>query len=105
MENGHSNGKEIKLGQLTQDPDVNINVLRRSTRIPYYMRLKYSLLNSRNGEDSLPNDVRQCVGLPLSQAAHAPQLPRVDRTDAWSASSPRFCLTDHPVPGSAGNAG
>jgi hypothetical protein len=52
MENGHSNGKEIKLGQLTQDPDVNINVLRRSTRIPYHMRLKYSLLNSKSSEDS-----------------------------------------------------
>ena len=52
MENGHSNGKEIKLGQLTQDPGVNINVLRRSTRIPYHMRLKYSLLNSKNSEDS-----------------------------------------------------
>lgn len=52
MENGHSNGKEIKLGQLTQDPGVNINVLRRSTRIPYHMRLKYSLLNSKSSEDS-----------------------------------------------------
>jgi hypothetical protein len=51
MENGHSNGKEIKLGQLTQDPGVNINVLRRSTRIPYHMRLKYSLLNSKSSED------------------------------------------------------
>lgn len=52
MENGHSNGKEIKLGQLAQDPGVNINVLRRSTRIPYYMRLKYSLLNSKSGDDN-----------------------------------------------------
>lgn len=49
MENGHSNGKEIKLGQLTQDTNASINVLRRSTRIPYYMRLKYSLLNNRTG--------------------------------------------------------
>jgi len=52
MENGHSNGKEIKLGQLTQEPEVDINVLRRSTRIPYYMRLKYSLLNSKSDEDN-----------------------------------------------------
>jgi len=51
MENGHSNGKEIKLGQLTQEPDTNINVLRRSTRIPYYMRLKYCLISSNSDGD------------------------------------------------------
>jgi len=49
MHNGHSNGKEITLGQLTHDPDHGISVLRRSTRVPYYMRLKYSLLNSDTG--------------------------------------------------------
>lgn len=52
MENGHSNGKEIKLGQLTHDPDHGISVLRRSTRIPYYMRLKYSLLDGNTGGDN-----------------------------------------------------
>ena len=55
MENGHSNGKEIKLGQLTENPEVPINVLRRSTRIPYYIKLKYGLLNGKNGEDLIFN--------------------------------------------------
>lgn len=50
MDNGHSNGKEIKLGQLTQSPEPAINVLRRSTRIPYYKKLKYGLLNGKGGE-------------------------------------------------------
>ena len=52
MENGHTNGKEIKLGQLTQDPDPCINVLRRSTRIPYFTRLKYSLLDGNSRDDN-----------------------------------------------------
>jgi len=50
MDNGHSNGKEIKLGQLTQSPEPVINVLRRSTRIPYFKKLKYGLLNGKGGE-------------------------------------------------------
>ena len=53
MENGHSNNREIKLGQLTKNAESSINVLRRSTRIPYYKKLKYGLLNGkgRDGED------------------------------------------------------
>ena len=53
MENGHSNNREIKLGQLTKSAESSINVLRRSTRIPYYKKLKYGLLNGkgRDGED------------------------------------------------------
>jgi hypothetical protein len=58
MDNGHSNGKEIKLGQLTQSPEASINVLRRSTRVPYYKKLKYGLLNGKvreNNEDLIFN--------------------------------------------------
>jgi len=50
MDNGHSNGKEIKLGQLTQSPEASINVLRSSTRVPYYKKLKYGLLNGKSRE-------------------------------------------------------
>lgn len=55
MGSGSSNGKEIKLGQLTESTEASINVLRRSTRIPYYKKLKYGLLNgrSRKGDESL----------------------------------------------------
>ena len=54
MENGHSNNGEIKLGQLASNTESPINVLRRSTRIPYYKKLKYGLINgkSRDGEDT-----------------------------------------------------
>ncbi|HVY55066.1 MAG TPA: PilZ domain-containing protein [Thermodesulfobacteriota bacterium] len=67
MENGHSNGKEIKLGQLTQEPDEDISVLRRSTRIPYYTRLKYSLINSKNEEE---NDVHMFPGSTFNISEH-----------------------------------
>lgn len=50
MDNGHSNGKEIKLGQLTQSPEASISVLRRSTRIPYCKTLRYGLLTGKNRE-------------------------------------------------------
>ncbi|GEM_PF-2013669 len=55
MDNGHSNGKEIKLGQLTESADTSINVLRRSTRFPYYKKIKYGLLSggSRKGDENL----------------------------------------------------
>ena len=67
MENGHSNGKEIKLGQLTQESDANINVLRRSTRLPYYMRLKYSLININSGEE---NDAHLFSGFTFNISEH-----------------------------------
>jgi hypothetical protein len=53
VENGHSNNREIKLGQLTNSTESSVNVLRRSTRLPYYKKLKYGLLNgkSRDGDD------------------------------------------------------
>ena len=55
MENGHSHNKEIKLGQLTTSPEASIDVLRRSTRLPYYKKLKYGLLNgkAREGDENL----------------------------------------------------
>jgi hypothetical protein len=55
MDKGHSNGKEIKLGQLAESAGTSINVLRRSTRIPYYKKIKYGLLNgrSRKGDENL----------------------------------------------------
>jgi hypothetical protein len=54
VENGHSNNGEIKLGQLTGNTESPVNVLRRSTRLPYYKKLKYGLINgkSRDGEDT-----------------------------------------------------
>lgn len=54
MENGHSNNKETMLGHLTNSTESSVNVLRRSTRLHYYKRLKYGLLNgkTRDGEDT-----------------------------------------------------
>ena len=50
MENGHSHNKVIKLGELTAGPEASTNVLRRSTRLPYYQKLKYGLLNGKTGK-------------------------------------------------------
>lgn len=50
MDNGQSNGKVIKLGQLTESPETSVNVLRRSTRIPYYKKIKYGLLNGKRSD-------------------------------------------------------
>jgi hypothetical protein len=50
VDNGHSNGKVIKLGQLTENPETSVSVLRRSTRIPYYKKIKYGLLNGKRND-------------------------------------------------------
>lgn len=52
MDNGSSFQKDLKLGQLTEGRGECINVLRRSTRIPYYRKLKYGLLENRSSSDS-----------------------------------------------------
>ena len=52
MDNGSSFQKDLKLGQLTESRDECINVLRRSTRIPYYKKLKYELLDYTSSSDS-----------------------------------------------------
>ncbi|MEQ9619891.1 MAG: PilZ domain-containing protein [Deltaproteobacteria bacterium] len=52
MDNGSSFEKDLKLGQLTERRGECINVLRRSTRIPYYKKLKYGLLDYKSSADS-----------------------------------------------------
>lgn len=44
------------MGQLAEGGDDSFKVLRRSTRIPYYKKLKYGLLSSRG--DSDPENLR-----------------------------------------------
>jgi hypothetical protein len=50
VENGHSHNKVIKLGELTAGPEASTNIFRRSTRLPYYQKLKYGLLNGQTGQ-------------------------------------------------------
>lgn len=52
MDNGSSFEKDLKLGQLTERRGECINVLRRSTRIPYCKKLKYGLLDYKSSSDS-----------------------------------------------------
>ncbi len=52
VKNGGSTNQDIKLGQLTKSSKPSLNVLRRSTRIPYQKKLKYGMLNNQTTGDS-----------------------------------------------------
>ena len=51
MKNGTRKKEEIRLGQLTERPYNLVNVLRRSTRIPFFKKLKYGLLDHKTAYD------------------------------------------------------
>lgn len=50
MKNGSSTKNELNLGEIAEGKGDTIRVLRRSTRVPYYKKLKYGLLNGRSME-------------------------------------------------------
>lgn len=52
VRNGGSTKQDIKLGQLTKSSRPSLNVLRRSTRIPFQKKLKYGPLDNDTTVDS-----------------------------------------------------
>lgn len=48
MSNQRPFNPDIKLGEITRSPRPPLNVLRRSTRIPYQKKLKYGPLNNNS---------------------------------------------------------
>jgi hypothetical protein len=55
MKNGSSTKNEMNLGEIAEGKGDTLRVLRRSTRVPYYKKLKYGLLGGRSmdGGDNL----------------------------------------------------
>ena len=55
MKNESSTRNELNLGEIAEGKGDTIRVLRRSTRVPYYKKLKYGLLGGRSidGADNL----------------------------------------------------
>ncbi|MCL4243560.1 MAG: hypothetical protein KJ002_00245 [Candidatus Dadabacteria bacterium] len=51
MKNGGHTKNELNLGEIAEGKGESIRVLRRSTRIPYYKKLKYGLLGGRGMDE------------------------------------------------------
>ncbi|MAU02214.1 MAG: hypothetical protein CL608_34180 [Anaerolineaceae bacterium] len=67
MKNEGFTKNELNLGEIAEGKGETIRVLRRSTRIPYYKKLKYGLLSSRGVDE---NDNLRFTGFTFNLSEH-----------------------------------